>query len=82
MIFMFLSPGNVEGAGVLYGGQAALQVLLLLAAFAAVPWMLLPKPLILKKRAELFAADDADAGTDSGDEDDDGPIPTHFMFTK
>ena len=35
---------------------------------------------LLKKRAELFAADDADAGTDSGDEDDDGPIPKGFMF--
>jgi V-type H+-transporting ATPase subunit a len=29
-----------------------LQVVLLLVAFAAVPWMLLPKPLILKKRHE------------------------------
>lgn len=28
------------------------QVFLLLVSFAAVPWMLLPKPLILKKRHE------------------------------
>jgi hypothetical protein len=30
------------------------QVLLLLVSFAAVPWMLLPKPLILKKRHEAM----------------------------
>ncbi len=30
-----------------------LQVLLLLLMFISVPWMLLPKPLILKKRYEL-----------------------------
>lgn len=52
MIYMFLSPGTVDEAGYLFPGQAGLQVFLLLIAFAAVPCMLLPKPLILKKRHE------------------------------
>ena len=33
-------------------GQAFFQNLLLLTAFVCVPWMLVPKPLILKKRHE------------------------------
>ncbi|KAG2488106.1 hypothetical protein HYH03_013255 [Edaphochlamys debaryana] len=55
MIYMFLSPGNVDKAGYLFPGQAPLQVVLLLVALVAVPWMLFPKPLILKKRAEAAA---------------------------
>jgi len=56
MIGMFLSPGTIKPAWRLYSGQAGVQVLLLLAALVAVPWMLLPKPLILKKRAEAAMA--------------------------
>jgi V-type H+-transporting ATPase subunit a len=52
MIYMFLSPGTVDEAGFLFPGQAGLQVFLLLISFAAVPWMLFPKPFILKKRHE------------------------------
>ena len=66
MIYMFLAPGNVDctdkatgKAGcpenVILGsakGQAFFQNLLLLTAFVCVPWMLVPKPLILKKRHE------------------------------
>ena len=74
MIYMFLSPGDVDCGGAcpenkMFAGQAFLQVLLLLVAFVAVPCMLFPKPLILKKRHEermqsrsasygLLAADD------------------------
>lgn len=50
MIDMFLSPGAVEDDGRLYDGQASMQVFLLLIAFASIPLMLLPKPLILRKR--------------------------------
>jgi V-type H+-transporting ATPase subunit a len=56
MIGMFLSPGTIKPAWRLYAGQSFVQVLLLLAALVAVPWMLLPKPLILKKRAEAAMA--------------------------
>ncbi|KAK9805190.1 hypothetical protein WJX72_004776 [[Myrmecia] bisecta] len=55
MIYMFLNPGNVDCNGTcpenqMYPGQGAVQVLFLLAALIAVPCMLLPKPLILRKR--------------------------------
>ncbi|KAL3141717.1 hypothetical protein ABBQ32_004400 [Trebouxia sp. C0010 RCD-2024] len=70
MIYMFLQPGNVDcsttnAAGVtvagcprnkMYAGQEGFQVFLLLIAFAAVPWMLIPKPYILKKRHEARLA--------------------------
>jgi V-type H+-transporting ATPase subunit a len=46
MIQMFLSPGNVPADKQLYSGQAVIQALLVLIAFAAVPMMLLPKPFI------------------------------------
>ena len=66
MIYMFLSPGNVDcfdkatGKGtcpenVLLGDagfQSFVQVVLLLTAFVCVPWMLFPKPYTLKKRHE------------------------------
>ena len=63
LIYMFLAPGH--GGLTCYGGcpenamlpgQGGLQVLLLLAAFVSVPWMLVPKPLILKKRWEARGA--------------------------
>ncbi len=50
MIFMFLNPGAVDSAAYLYDGQSTVQVLLLLVALVAVPWMLVPKPLILNNR--------------------------------
>jgi V-type H+-transporting ATPase subunit a len=57
LIYMFLSPGDVDCGGKcpenkMFAGQGGLQLFLLLIAFVAVPWMLLPKPLILKKRHE------------------------------
>lgn len=54
MITMFLSPGTVaeDSPGFLYKGQGGVQAFLVLVAFISVPWMLLPKPFILKKRHE------------------------------
>lgn len=49
MIYMFLSPTDDLGENQLFWGQRPLQILLLLAALVAVPWMLFPKPFILKK---------------------------------
>lgn len=52
MIYMFLSPTDELGENQLFPGQKMLQIVLLLLALVSVPWMLLPKPLILKKQHE------------------------------
>ncbi|RWR81381.1 V-type proton ATPase subunit a3-like protein [Cinnamomum micranthum f. kanehirae] len=52
MIYMFLSPTDELGENQLFAGQKTLQLVLLLLAFIAVPWMLLPKPFLLKKQHE------------------------------
>ncbi|GAA0165298.1 ATP synthase [Lithospermum erythrorhizon] len=52
MIYMFLSPTEDLGENQLFVGQKLLQLLLLLMALVAVPWMLLPKPFLLKKQHE------------------------------
>ncbi|TKY75208.1 V-type proton ATPase subunit a3 [Spatholobus suberectus] len=50
MIYMFLSPTDDLGENQLFVGQKFLQLVLLLLALVAVPWMLLPKPFLLKKQ--------------------------------
>lgn len=50
MIYMFLSPTDDLGENQLFVGQKFLQLLLLLSALVAVPWMLFPKPFLLKKQ--------------------------------
>ncbi|XP_020237322.1 V-type proton ATPase subunit a3 [Cajanus cajan] len=50
MIYMFLSPTDDLGENQLFVGQQFLQLVLLLLALVAVPWMLLPKPFLLKKQ--------------------------------
>ncbi|XP_022944043.1 V-type proton ATPase subunit a1-like [Cucurbita moschata] len=49
MIYMFLSPFDDLGENELFWGQRPLQIILLMLAIVAVPWMLFPKPFILKK---------------------------------
>lgn len=49
MIYMFLSPFDDLGENELFWGQRPLQIVLLMLAIVAVPWMLFPKPFILKK---------------------------------
>jgi hypothetical protein len=50
----------------MYPGQSAVQLMLVLLMLVCVPWMLLPKPLILKKRHEARLA----AGYTQLDNDD------------
>ncbi|KAL5563090.1 hypothetical protein UlMin_032837 [Ulmus minor] len=52
MIYMFLSPTDDLGENQLFPYQKTLQMVLLLLALVAVPWMMFPKPFILKKQHE------------------------------
>ncbi|XP_021849943.1 V-type proton ATPase subunit a3 [Spinacia oleracea] len=52
MIYMFLSPTDDLGENELFSGQKTTQIVLLLLALVAVPWMLLPKPFIMKRQHE------------------------------
>ncbi|XP_068646108.1 V-type proton ATPase subunit a3-like [Aristolochia californica] len=52
MIYMFLSPTDDLGENQLFVGQKTLQLVLLLLALISVPWMLLPKPFLMKKQYE------------------------------
>lgn len=61
MIYMFLSPGALadDDKGLLFKWQGELQVVLLLVSLVAVPWMLIPKPLILNARHKASLAGQA-----------------------
>ena len=50
LIGIFMAPRVVPANAVLYKGQAVVQQVLLFIALVSVPWMLLPKPLILRSR--------------------------------
>ncbi|KAE8724678.1 V-type proton ATPase subunit a3 [Hibiscus syriacus] len=52
MIYMFLSPTDELGENQLFPGQKTAQLVLLFLALVSVPWMLLPKPFLLKKQHE------------------------------
>jgi V-type H+-transporting ATPase subunit a len=83
LIFMFLSPGNVNPSEQLYSGQATVQTILVLVALICVPWMLCVKPYLLKKENEANVAQGyASLGTaqvhqDPGLGDQSPTTPTH-----
>ncbi|KAK9727680.1 H(+)-transporting V0 sector ATPase subunit a [Basidiobolus ranarum] len=78
LIYMFLSPGNVEPKDQLFRGQGPLQLFLISVALVCVPWMLLTKPYILKKEHDKIVEagytpvqgnDDETDANDDGDKD-------------
>lgn len=54
LITMFLSPGLVTEP--LYGGQSHTQIFLLILALICVPWLVLVKPLYLKRKIDQESA--------------------------
>lgn len=79
LISMFLSPGTI--AEPLYSGQSHIQVFLLIIALICIPWLLLVKPLYLKRQFDREAkeqqyqalAQDEESsteGTEPHDDDD------------
>ncbi|GJU72824.1 V-type proton ATPase subunit A3 [Tanacetum coccineum] len=54
MIYMFLSPTDDLGDNQLFPHQKTVNLVLLLLSLIAVPWMLLPKPFILKAQHNRF----------------------------
>jgi V-type H+-transporting ATPase subunit a len=83
---MIMSPGKLPPGNPLYRGQAQVQVVLLMAALVAVPWMLLPKPLILrarhqKRRGYDFVPDD-DAAIEGGPDEPKSRASPPFDFSE
>jgi len=75
MINMFLAPFSIADEDRLYSGQLGVQWFLLFVAFISVPWMLLAKPYLLKKKHEDKLKGSAhhrldDVAEDADDEDD------------
>eukprot|EP00177_Eucheuma_denticulatum_P001873 GFKZ01003342.1.p1 GENE.GFKZ01003342.1~~GFKZ01003342.1.p1 ORF type:complete len:864 (-),score=146.55 GFKZ01003342.1:1065-3656(-) len=57
LIGMFMAPGQLPEVGRLYMFQNEVQIFLLALAAIAVPWMLLPKPFILKAKYDAKKKD-------------------------
>ncbi|KAL3621279.1 V-type proton ATPase subunit a3 [Castilleja foliolosa] len=65
MIYMFLSPTDELGENELFPGQKMTQIVLLLLALVSVPWMLLPKPFLLKMQHNRHHGESYEALPDS-----------------
>jgi V-type H+-transporting ATPase subunit a len=62
LINIALKPGVVDEP--MYAGQAGVQTVLLLVAFACVPWLLMAKPLYLKRQHDAEHAERGGAHRD------------------
>ncbi|KAH9603744.1 hypothetical protein KSS87_021959 [Heliosperma pusillum] len=88
MIYMFLSPTDDLGENQLFFGQKMLQLLLLVLALISVPWMLFPKPFLLKKQHEerhhgrSYAILDNDEDTMNSEVDHDSHGHADFEFSE
>lgn len=89
LIGMFMSPGNLPADMVMFPGQNTIQLFLTIAAVIAVPWMLFPKPLILRARHNnrkryMRLADDEHStpydDDDNGEPFDFGEVFVHQMI--
>ena len=76
LIAFAMSPGTIPADAVLFPGQAVVQLLLFVVALVAVPWMLLAKPLLLKRQHDAAATGYAPLG---GKGDDDSAKPKSVM---
>lgn len=50
LIDFFMKPGEIKDGQKLYDGQAYVQSYLLTVALISLPWMLLAKPLMLRRQ--------------------------------
>nr|CAB3496486.1 unnamed protein product [Digitaria exilis] len=91
MIYMFLSPTDDLGENQLFSGQKTLQLVLLLLALVSVPWMLIPKPLLLKRQHErrhqghqyaMLQGTDESVGAELGEHHDDSHDHEEFEFSE
>lgn len=63
LINIALKPGNVDEP--MFGGQAGLQIFLLLVAFICVPWLLFVKPFYLKYEHDKLLSTRRNSGSDN-----------------
>ncbi|KAG0473082.1 hypothetical protein HPP92_014939 [Vanilla planifolia] len=94
MIYMFLSPTDDLLENQLFPGQKTLQLVLLLLAFVSVPWMLIPKPILLKLRhgrhqgqaytildgSEIVSLEEQDPGPDDHEEFEFSEVFVHQLI--
>ncbi|KAG0474818.1 hypothetical protein HPP92_014504 [Vanilla planifolia] len=94
MIYMFLSPTDDLLENQLFPGQKTLQLVLLLLAFVSVPWMLIPKPILLKLQhgrhqgqaytildsSEIVSLEEQDPGPDDHEEFEFSEVFVHQLI--
>ncbi|ORX78602.1 ATPase V0/A0 complex subunit [Anaeromyces robustus] len=54
LIFLFMSPGEINDKDLLFKGQGTVQLILLIIFIITIPWLLLAKPFVLRSRAKKF----------------------------